>query len=36
MDKPIMYHMALEHTELFKTIRNMKAIPAASVLNRKD
>ena len=36
MDKPIMYHMALEHTEVFKTIRNMKAIPAASVLNRKD
>ena len=36
MDKPIIYHMALEHTELFKTIRNMKAMPASSVLNRNE
>ena len=36
MDKPIIYNMALEHTELFNTLRSMKATSAASVLNRND
>lgn len=32
MDKPIMYHMLLEHTEMLKSIQEMRAIPASSVL----